>query len=164
MRGLNVQRVDHWLFVGDFKLYHSLEDRNRPGANLNDTLIFNALIGYLGLVEIPLKGRAFTWSNMQQSPLFEQLDWFFTTVNWTTTFPNTLALPLAKKTSDHIPCKISIGTSIPRSNIFCFEIFWPDHPGFFDVVQAAWEKPVRRCDRASILSTKFKRLRYDLKY
>jgi len=54
-------------------------------------------IGHLGLIELPLKGRAFTWSNMQQSPLLEQLDWFFTTVNWTTTFPNTLALPLAKK-------------------------------------------------------------------
>ena len=39
MRSLNVQKVDHWLFVGDFNFYHSLEDRNRPGGNLNVTLI-----------------------------------------------------------------------------------------------------------------------------
>ena len=41
-----------------------------------DTLIFNDIIGHLGLVELPLKGQAFTWSNMQQDPLLEQLDWF----------------------------------------------------------------------------------------
>ena len=74
LRNLDLSGVEHWLFVGDFNFYHSLQDRNRPGGNLNDTLIFNDIIGHLGLVEITLKGRAFTWSNMQQSPLLEQLD------------------------------------------------------------------------------------------
>jgi hypothetical protein len=53
-----------------------LEDRNRLGGNLQDILIFNDIIGYLGFVELPLKGRAYAWSNMQQDPLLEQLDWF----------------------------------------------------------------------------------------
>jgi len=61
------------------------------------------VIGQLGLVELPLKGRSFTWSNMQQDPLLEQLDWFFTSINWTRYYPNTLVLPLAKIASDHIP-------------------------------------------------------------
>ena len=60
MRNLEVNSVDHWLFVGDFNFYRSLEDRNRPRGNLNDTLIFNDVIGHLSLIEIPLKGRAFT--------------------------------------------------------------------------------------------------------
>ena len=34
-------------------------------------------------------------------PLLEQLDWFFTMLNWTTTFPNTLVNPLGKPVSDH---------------------------------------------------------------
>ena len=63
-----------------------------------------------------------------------------------------------------MPCKISIGTTIPRSNIFRFENFWPEHPGFFEVVQAAWSKPINRTDIASVLSAKFKALSYDLKY
>ena len=164
MRALDSNAVDHWLFAGDFNFYHSLEDRNRPGGNLNDTLIFNDIIGWLGLVEIPLKGRAFTWSSMQQTPLLEQLDWFFTTVSWTTSFPDTLVLPLARTTSDHVPCKISVGTSIPKSNIFRFENFLPEHPEFFEVVQAAWSKQIQRSDPAAILSSKFKCLHYDLKY
>ena len=88
-----------------------------------DTLIFNDVIGHLGLVELPLKGRAYTWSSMQQDPLLKQLDWFFTSVNWTLPFQNTLVLPLARITSDHIPCKVVIGTSIPKINIFRFENF-----------------------------------------
>ena len=56
---------ENWLFLGDFNFYHLLEDRNKPGGNVLDTLIFNDVIGHLGLVELPLKGRAFTWSNMQ---------------------------------------------------------------------------------------------------
>ena len=150
--------------MGDFNFYRSLQHRNRSGGNLNDTLIFNDIIGHLGLVEILLKGRAFTWSNMQQSPLLEQLDWFFTSVSWTNAFSNTLALPLARNTSDHIPCKVSIETSIPRSNIFRFENFWPEHPCFFEVVQAAWSKPIHKSDTASMLSAKFNCLCYDLKY
>jgi len=130
IRDLDIHATHHWLFAGDFNFYCSLEDRNWPGGNLNDTLIFNDIIGHLGLIELPLKGIAFMWSNMQQSPLLEQLDWFFTSVHWTTSFPDTLVLPLARTTSDHIPCKISVGTSIPRSTIFRFEIFWPEHSGF----------------------------------
>jgi hypothetical protein len=37
-------------------------------------LLFNRIISQLDLVEIPLKGRAFTWSNMQDNPLLEKLD------------------------------------------------------------------------------------------
>jgi hypothetical protein len=130
LKSHSIEDDENWLFLGDFNFYRSLEDRNQPGGNLQHTLIFNDIIGHLGLIELPLKGMAYTWSNMQQNPLLEQLDWFFTSVNWTLAFPNTMVLPLAKVTSDHIPCKIVIGTSIPKSNIFSFENVWPEHPGF----------------------------------
>ena len=81
--------MDNWIFLGDFNSYRSLNDRNRPGGSVQDTMVFNDAIGHLGLVELPLKGRAFTWSNMQANPLLEQLDWFFTYVNWTASFANT---------------------------------------------------------------------------
>jgi hypothetical protein len=90
-----IEEEDNWLFMGDFNFYRSLNKRNRPGGNLHDTFLFNEAIGHLGLVELPIKGRAYTWSNMQQNPLLEQLDWFFTSVNWTNDFPMTEVLPLA---------------------------------------------------------------------
>lgn len=124
--------------MGDFNFYRSLENRNKLGGSLTDTLIFNDAIDHLGFIELQLKGRAFTWSNMQENPLLEQLDWFFTSVNWTIQFPRTEVLLLAKVTSDHIPCKVVIDSKIPRSNIFHFGNFWVQHTGFQEIVQSQW--------------------------
>ena len=102
---------------------------------------------------------------MQQDPLLEQLDWFFTSKNWTLDYPNSLVLPLAKITSDHVPCKISISTSIPKSSIFRFENFWPKHPGFMEASLAGWSAQVRNTrDSASIIAGKFKNTRQKLKF
>jgi hypothetical protein len=53
-----------WLLLGDFDFIRSDENRNRPGGDVNDMFIYNDIIGHLGLIELPLKGRRFTWSNM----------------------------------------------------------------------------------------------------
>jgi hypothetical protein len=43
--------------------------------------LFNEVIGHLGLLELQLKGRKYTWSNKQNAPILEKLDWFFTSYN-----------------------------------------------------------------------------------
>jgi endonuclease/exonuclease/phosphatase family metal-dependent hydrolase len=124
-----------WMIMGDFNLYLSLDDRNREGGGrLQDVLAFIDLISHLGLQEIPLKGRKFTCSNMQQDPLLEQLDWCFTSVNWILDYPNTLLSPLTRPISNHIPCVATIGTSMPKAQIFWFENHWLDQPGFMEIV------------------------------
>ena len=87
---LAIEDYELWLIIGDFNFYRAEENRNRHGGNFNDMIVFNNVISHLGLIELPLKVKAFTWSNMQNDPLLEQLDWFFTSVNWTTSFLNTL--------------------------------------------------------------------------
>jgi hypothetical protein len=153
----------NWLFLGDFNFYRSLENRNKPGGNILDTLHFNDTIGHLGLIELPLKGRKFTWSNMQMDPLLEQLDWFFTSPNWTIDFPNTEVFPLAKITLDHTPCKISINTRIPKANIFRFENFWAEHEDFVDIVCRSWTGNIKENTAVKQISKTLKRLRRDLK-
>jgi hypothetical protein len=133
------------------------------GGNLADTLIFNDAIGHLGLVELPLKGRAYTWSNMQQDPLLEQLDWFFTSPNWTVDYPNTEVLPLGKITSYHVPCKIAINTSIPCANVFRFENYWAEKEDFVDTVIGSWLSVNPSMDAAHTILVKFKQLRSRLK-
>jgi hypothetical protein len=135
---LDIPNQEYWLFVGDFNFYRSTENRNRDGANMNDIFTFNEIISHLGLVELPIKGRAFTWSNMQAVPLLEQLDWFFTTTNWTITYPNTQVHPLSRPVSDHIPCVVKITSKIPKADIFRFENYWIRRHGFFEVVANIW--------------------------
>jgi hypothetical protein len=100
---------------------------------------------------------------MQSDPLLKQLNWFFTSLNWTLDFPNTKVLPLAKITSDHIPCKTVISTYIPRSNIFWFENFWAEHDNFLTTVQDNWLSTADSVNAAKTLSTKFKKLIVDLR-
>jgi len=109
------------MIMGDFNFYRSLSDKNKSRGIMNDIMIFNEIISNLGLLEIPLKGRKYTWSNMQDNPLLEKIDWVFTSANWISVYPDTLLLPLARPTADHIPCKIQIGTNIPKAQVFRFE-------------------------------------------
>jgi hypothetical protein len=75
-----------------------------------------------------------------------------------------MVTPMARPTSDHVPCRVSIGTKIPRSNVFRFENFWASHSSFLDTVNLSWEKHIRNGSNVvSVISAKFKRLRYDLK-
>lgn len=110
-----------WLIVGDFNLIRRTEDKNRDGADANEMFLFNEAISKLGVIELPLHGRQYTWTNKQFPPLLERLDWFFTSNSWTTNFPNTIVKTLVMETSDHWPCVIEINTSIPQTSIFRFE-------------------------------------------
>jgi len=88
----------------------------------------------------------------------EQLDWFFTSVDWTAVFPNILVSPLARSTSDHVPCKVSIGSNIPKSNVFRFENYWASLSSFLPTVQDSWVQPAgNAANRVSVISAKFKR-------
>jgi endonuclease/exonuclease/phosphatase family metal-dependent hydrolase len=115
-----------WLLVGDFNLYRSPIDRNKPGDHTK-MYLFNEAISALGLVELPLKGRRFTWSNKQLNPLLDRLDWFFTSVSWKVAYPNSFASTLVMETSDHAPCVITISTDIPKRSSFKFKSFWMEH-------------------------------------
>lgn len=161
---LDIPDNENWILMGDFNFYRSIDNRNRAGGNMNGMMIFNSvIISNLGLLELPLKGRSFTWSNMQDCPLLQQLDWFFTSVSWSATYPKTLVKPLARLISDHVPCVVQIGTTIPKADIFRFENFWVEHEGFFELVSSFWSNHGDDSDAAKNLSAKFKSLRKGLK-
>jgi hypothetical protein len=100
---------------------------------------------------------------MQNIPLLEQIDWFFTSCEWTLKYPNTVVQPLAKITSDHVPCVVTISTKIPKARIFRFENMWIEQPGFYELVERVWNMPVKPNHIANMLTAKFKNLRHELK-
>ena len=54
--------------------------------------LFSEAISKKAPVEIPLKGRIFTWSNVQDAPSLEKLDWSFSSEAWTLTYPSTFPM------------------------------------------------------------------------
>jgi hypothetical protein len=77
LNDIQIGDQENWMFIRDINFYRSMENRNREGGNMHDIMIFNEVISNLALQEIPLKGRNYTWRNMQHCPLLEQLDWCF---------------------------------------------------------------------------------------
>lgn len=161
----NVQMPDHvsWLLVGDFNLMRSLENRTKPGGNVTEMFMFNEAISALRLVELPLHGRQFTWTNKQDNPLLERVDWFFTSSSWTWSYPDSSVLPLVMETSDHVPCLVKAKTDVPKGNLFRFENYWMEHDNFMAIVQHGWSLPTHQTDKAKIVIAKFKNLRRVLK-
>src|SRR5699024_10752879 len=68
-----------------------------------------------------------------------------------------------KPTSDHVPCVISIGTSIPKSRVFRFENYWLQHSEFKQIVEYSWKIPVGHTDPAKRITAKLKNLRKSIK-
>jgi hypothetical protein len=104
-------------------------------------LLFNDIISHRDLIEVPLKNKAYTWSNIQVNCLLEKLDWVFTSSNWTVTFPNTMAYALSHATSNHIPYVIQMETMMPKSNLFRFENFWISFLDFLPTVEFFGQSP-----------------------
>jgi hypothetical protein len=65
-----------------------------------------------------------------------------------------MVIPLAKPTSDHVPCIVSIDTVIPRAHIFRFDFFWVEQPSFMDCVSTAWDSHFMGQNEATVLTRK----------
>lgn len=100
---LDYNTFNEWIIAGDFNLYRSTEDRNKPGGDPGDMSLFNNFISDMELVDIPFSGRTYTWSNMQIDPLLIKLDWAFCNASWSYHYPSTIVQPLSKPISDDVP-------------------------------------------------------------
>jgi exonuclease III len=61
---LDSSNMIHWIIMGDFNVIRAPEDISRTRGDCNNMMLFKAVIQDHDLEEIPLKGRAFAWSNM----------------------------------------------------------------------------------------------------
>lgn len=163
LQNIHTDTETDWMILGDFNLIRKEADRNKPGGDINDMFRFNSAISSLGITEIPLQGKHFTWSNKQPSPLMEKLDWVFTSSSWAVTYPSTSLTALEMIPSDHCPCVVQISTAIPRNNIFRFENFWLEQQGFQQVLNQSWQSTSDSDDAAKVITLKFKKLRANLR-
>jgi hypothetical protein len=151
------------MLLGDFNFIRSQDNRNKPGGDVNEMFLFNDIIGHLGLLELPLKGRRYTWSNMQREPLLDQLDLFFTSQHWISDYPNSMVLPLAKKDLIMFLVWLILTHLYLRQRFFRFENYWVDLPGFTDCVTQSWERGSAKLYSSAIIADKLKGLRQELK-
>jgi len=112
------------VILGDFNLIYKDEDKNN--SNLNRAMMgrFRRLINDLSLKEIPLHGRKFTWSNLQDSPTLVKLDRVLCSVDWEQLFSDCLLQSAASEDSDHCPLILGLTDRKAGKPRFHFEPFW----------------------------------------
>lgn len=127
-----------WILNGDFNLVCDGTKRSSGRANRRMASKFRHTINRLGLHDMPLPGRCFTWCNQQMNSVMAKLDRFLFNNGWEETFPISHITPLSSSISDH--CPILLSCSYARSSIrrFRFENFWCRMEGFQETVAAAW--------------------------
>lgn len=152
-----------WLIAGDFNLIYKASDKNNSRLDRRLMARFRNTIQQLELKEINLHGRKFTWSNGQERPTMTKIDRCFSNVQWEEKFPTCHLQALASTLSDHCPLFLQGNTNPNKFRGFRFENFWVHMPGFQEVVQETWAKPVQATDAVRKLHIKLSRVAKALK-
>ena len=114
---------------------HERSNTNYPMQHMNR---FRSLVSTLGLMDLPLQGRRFTWSNGRDIPTYVRLDRFLMSSEWSASYPNTVQRAVTVTTSDHCPLVCTSQTRFPTANVFRIENAWLRIDQFKDMVRAAW--------------------------
>lgn len=78
-------------------------------------------------------------------------------------FSGSILYPLSSACSDHAPLFLIGNDKRGRPPSFRFEAYWLRIPGFLDVVQESWNKPILATNCLATFSLKLRRLARDLK-
>ncbi|XP_071680542.1 uncharacterized protein [Lolium perenne] len=124
--------------LGDFNLIRTPRDKSSGNFNAAEASLFNWFIDNLGLIEILLLDRQFTWSNQQNPPILARLDRVLVNQDWSLALPDSTLTSSARPTSDHVPLHLTASSKAPRSKKFRMENSWLTHPSFAYLANANW--------------------------
>ncbi|XP_073116181.1 uncharacterized protein [Elaeis guineensis] len=109
-----------WILGGDFNATVEDHDRNNP-EHRKCSKAFRALIRTAHLVDLPLKGQRFTWSNHREYPILAKLDRFLITTEMDDRCPNAFQEALSNPCLDHVPILLSLSGLKKPSSLFRFD-------------------------------------------
>lgn len=162
LRDIRPRLQDRWMVLGDFNLICQAEDKSNTNIILRLMGQFIILIQDLELIEYPLIGRRFTWSNERQNATLTRIDRIFVSKDWDLSFPYFQLAPTSSNVSDHCPLLLSKMQQRSYSG-FRFEAHWLQCDDFMPVVQKAWDKPVRSSNPIRVLHIRLSRTAKALK-
>nr|CAD1828059.1 unnamed protein product [Ananas comosus var. bracteatus] len=158
LREICGRSVGAWAVLGDFNTLLSLSDKNGQPSNPAEILLFRDTINDIGLADLPLRNRAYTWSNGRRNPTLERLDRALVSLDWLRIFPSFSLKALPRPRSDHCPLLLTASTFVPQSGLFRFEAFWLRCPSFGQLVTDAWNFIPPSAEPVTRLSEKLRKV------
>ncbi|KAL9689013.1 hypothetical protein QQ045_033442 [Rhodiola kirilowii] len=125
-----------WIIGGDFNSVLGEEERRGSTFNSKDASLFQDFILAMGVVDIPLKGRRFTWGNKSSA---SRLDRFLISPEVLSLWPNLEQRGLDKGPSDHAAVTILEGGKSWGFKPFRMLNIWLDQPGVKQMIREAWK-------------------------
>ncbi|XP_019263376.1 PREDICTED: uncharacterized protein LOC109241111 [Nicotiana attenuata] len=128
-----------WITMGDFNAAVNMDDRIEGNPVIvNKVMEFQDCVESCGLLELPPKGRGYTWSDSHRGQrVLSKIDWSFINNEW--------LLQMPAYTANYMPAA-SVET----------------HPKFLEVVTTTWQNVETGCAMLQVVK-KLKSLKRNLK-
>lgn len=136
-------RFRPWLTVGDFNQillaaeHHSETPHNLPINGMNE--LHNCLVEN-EISDLASRGVFYTWYNGRpEDPVLRKLDRALVNEEWSSSFPDSVAIFDPPGDSDHSPCLVITDASVEASKkSFKYFSFFSTHPSFLEKLSEAW--------------------------
>ena len=148
---------------GDFNVVRFPSKRSGSTSFTATMREFSNFISEQGLIDIPLRGGSFTWSNTREVASKARLDRFLFSTDWEDKFPSISQQRLPRLLSDHFPIVLEGGSFQRGRRPFRFENIWLKDEGFMERVRSWWESYNVLGAPSFVLANKLKLLKNDLK-
>jgi hypothetical protein len=119
-----------WFVGGDFNVVWFPSKRSGAASFSPAMFGFSNFISTHGLVDPPLEGGNFTWSNNRESPSMSHIDRFLFTTDWEGRFTIIRQKLLCRLLSDHSPIMLDCGNDHWGRQPTRFENMWLKAEGF----------------------------------
>ncbi|KAK2665490.1 hypothetical protein Ddye_004064 [Dipteronia dyeriana] len=155
--------VAPWCVAVDFHTVLDPSERVGRGVNLRSIRSFNRFLHKAGIVDIPLTGSKFTWSNNRSSEAWSRLDHFLLSPIIQTWFPNLIQRGLPRCLSDYNP--VMIGDSKMKWGPYPFHFFnsWLEEKEMMKDSIKGWKECVVSCSKGFVFFSKVKASKTRLK-
>jgi exonuclease III len=152
-----------WCVAGDFNVVRFPSERSGSAGLSTAMMGFSDFITEMGLLDIPLQGGRFTWSNNRTNMSSSRIDRFLISADWDGHFPKISQKRLPRVLSDHFPVLLDCGLFQGGTKPFRFENMWLKADGFVEKVKGWWESYQVQGTPSFIFAYKLKALKGDLK-
>ena len=149
-----------WIVGGDFNIVRYPSERVGAEHITNPMQDFTDFIFSNGLMDIPMAGGQYTWSNNNSR---SRLDRFLFSPNIEEHFTMVSQRCLPRLCSDHFPILLECGPTLYGRSPFRFENMWLKSECFHEKVQRWWESYVFQGSPSFVLACKLRALKQDLK-
>ncbi|XP_026440567.1 uncharacterized protein LOC113339529 [Papaver somniferum] len=152
-----------WCLGGDFNTVLNCNEKKGCSKTTRSMENFSHFIDEHDLVDLPLKGARYTWSNHQVNPIMCRLDRFFFSSTFELKFPFASQLAKPRPTSDHIPLILDLSDPSWGPSPFRFQIFWFLENGFVEMLENWWKSFCFAGSPSNVFWSKIKELKDLLK-